>query len=138
MALMAMCRSTARLCGSVSGSRSVLILVHDHVQSPVQAVFDAPVLANHLVESLRRQFRTEQVVSGFSGGFLRRFAFPLHLADGLQPWPLVLFLQPADLGGNRRRARLDASMIGLDKRRRACSLSTPDRQQQTTSSYSVP
>ena len=31
----------------------------------------------------------------------------------------MLFLQPADLGGHRCRARFDASMVGLDKRRSA-------------------
>jgi hypothetical protein len=35
---------------------------------------------------------------------------------------LVLFLQPADLGGHRCRARFDASMVGFDKRRSAARL----------------
>jgi hypothetical protein len=36
----------------------------------VQAVFDAPVLSNHLVEPLRRQGSTEQAVGGLGGGFV--------------------------------------------------------------------
>ena len=58
--------------------------------------------------------------------------FSLYLADSLQAWPLVLFLEPADLGRHRRRACLDASVIGLDNRRGADSLSTPDRPEART------
>ncbi len=39
---------------------SILILIHDPIQSPVQSVLHAPVLADGLVESLRRQGRAEQ------------------------------------------------------------------------------
>ena len=79
-------------------SRPILILVHDHIQPPVQAVFDAPVLSNHMVEPLRRQDSTEQVVGSFGRGFVRRLAYTNHFADSLQARPLVLFLQPVDLG----------------------------------------
>ncbi len=55
---------------AISGPGAVLIFIHRHVQSPVRAVLDAPVLANRLTESLRRQFRTEQVVGRLGGGFV--------------------------------------------------------------------
>jgi len=76
---------------SVSHSGPILILVHDHVQPPVQAVFDAPVLLNDLIEPLGRQHSAEQVVGRFSRGFVRRFAPSNYLGDGLQARPLVLF-----------------------------------------------
>ena len=102
---------------SVAQPGPVLVLVHDHVQPPVQAVFHAPVLANHLVETLRRERPAEQIVRRFRRGFRFRFTHPHHLSDGLQAGPLVLLLEPASLGGDRRRASLDASMIGLNPRR---------------------
>ena len=60
----------------VAHSRSVLVFVHDHVQPPVQAVFHAPVLANDLIEPLRCERSAEQVVCGFGGRLVGRFAYP--------------------------------------------------------------
>lgn len=82
---------------SVPHSRPILILVHDHIQPPVKAVFDSPVLSNDLVEPLRRQNLTEQVLGSFGRGFVRRFAHSDYFADGLQARPLMLFFEPADL-----------------------------------------
>lgn len=63
----------------------------------------------------------EQIVSGFRAAANRRFAYSHHFADGFQARPLMLFFEPVDLRRHCRRARFDASMIGLDKRRRgAC------------------
>ncbi len=98
----------------MSHSGPVLVLVHDHIQPPVQAVFHAPVLAHHLVEPLRGEGRAQQIVGGFRAGVLRRFAHPHHFADGLQARPLVLLLEPVDVGRNRCRAGLDTPVIGLD------------------------
>ena len=39
---------------AIAQSSSVLILVHDHIQPPVQAILHSPVLADNVVESLRR------------------------------------------------------------------------------------
>ena len=99
---------------SVAQPGSVLILVHHHVQPPVQTVFYAPVLANDFVKSLGRESRAQQVIRGFHCGFVRRFAYPNHLADRPQAGPLMLLLEPIDLRGNRRRAGLDPPVIGLD------------------------
>ena len=98
---------------TVAQSSSVLILVHDHIQAPVQPVFNAPVLADNGVESFWRQSRAEQVVGGLGGDFFRRFAYPNHLADGLQAGPLMLFLKPVNVGRNRRRAGLDSAVVAL-------------------------
>lgn len=46
-------RSTAKFCSLCPISRSVLILVHHHIQSPVQAVFHPTVLVRNLVEAFR-------------------------------------------------------------------------------------
>ena len=46
--------------------------------------------------ALSRQ--TEQVAGGFGAGFGADLAGAHHLADGGQPWPGVLVLQPGDVG----------------------------------------
>jgi len=101
----------------MSHSGPVLVFVHHHIQSPVQAVFHAPVLARHFVESLWCKGRAEQVVGGFGADFLGRFPHTDHLANGLQTRPLMLLLQPFHLGRDCRRARFDPSVIGFDHRR---------------------
>lgn len=100
--------------GTVAQSSSVLILVHDHIQSPLEPVFHAPMLANNGVETLRRQSFAEQVVGHFGSCFLWRLANSNHFADRPQARPLVLFLEPIDIRGNRCRAGLDSSVVGLD------------------------
>src|SRR5271166_6873110 len=48
----------------------------------------------------------------FAGGFADAF----DLADSGQAGPLMVFVQPRDVGRDRRRAGFDAAMIGLDDR----------------------
>jgi hypothetical protein len=68
------------------------------MQPPVEAVFHSPVLAGNLVEPLWSERRAQQRISRFRRGLFRCFTHPNHLADGLQTWPLVLLLEPVDLG----------------------------------------
>ncbi len=42
-------------------------LVHHHIQHPVQAVLDAPMLAHDAVEAFGRERGAEQVVSALTG-----------------------------------------------------------------------
>ena len=53
-----------KIMGSVSQTASVLILVEDDVEPPVQPIFDAPMRANNLVEAFGRQSGAEQVIGG--------------------------------------------------------------------------
>jgi hypothetical protein len=54
------------------------------------------VLANDFVKSLGRESRAQQVIRGFHCGFVRRFAYPNHLAYHPQAGPLMLLLEPID------------------------------------------
>ena len=45
-----------------------LVLVHGHVEHPVEAVLDPPMCADDLTEPSRRQWRAEQIVGGFLTG----------------------------------------------------------------------
>src|SRR5438552_7122821 len=50
---------------AVAHTASNLILVHNNIEDPVESVLDAPMRANRPAETLGRQTRAEQVVSGF-------------------------------------------------------------------------
>lgn len=82
---------------SLSHSGPILVLVDGQDQPPVQAVLDAPMLLNDLIDSLGRQDSTE-LVGSFGRGLVRRFARSNYIANGLNARALVLFLQPVDLG----------------------------------------
>ena len=52
------------IVGTVSQMAAVLILVHDDIEPPVQAMFDAPMRADDFVEAFGRQRRAEQIIGG--------------------------------------------------------------------------
>ncbi len=75
------------IVGTVSQAAPVLILVHDDVEAPMQAIFDAPVRADDIVESFGRQWRAEQIVGGLGRRLAGGFAEALDLADRDQARP---------------------------------------------------
>ncbi len=97
------------IVGTVSQTGPVLVLVHDDVEPPVQAVFDAPMGADDFVEAFGRQWRAEQIVGGFGRRLAGGFAEALDLADSGQARPLMVFDQPCDVGRDGRRAGFDAA-----------------------------
>src|ERR1700733_1183140 len=83
----------------------------------MQPVLNAPMGADDFIATLWRYRRTEQVIGRLSGSFCRGLARALHLPDGGQTGPLMIVLQPFDVGADCGRAGLDAAMISLDVRR---------------------
>ena len=100
--------------GSVFFAVALAILVHGHIQHPVQAVFDGPMGAHGVLEAFGRERRAHDVVAGFgcraSGGFAPR----LDLAEGGQPRPVMALPQPCDLVADSGAARLDAPVIAVN------------------------
>jgi hypothetical protein len=99
---------------AVSRPGPVLVLVHDDIEPPVQRVLDTPVCAGDLVEVLGRERRAQQVIGCFGRGLGAGLAHAGQLADGGEAGPVVVLLQPVDVSRQRRRARFDASVIGID------------------------
>jgi len=97
------------IVGTVSQTAAVLILVHDDIEPPVQAIFDAPMRADDFVEAFGRQGRAEQIIGGLERCFAGGFADALDLADSRQARPLMVFDQPCDVGRDGRRAGFDAA-----------------------------
>lgn len=113
MRLRARWRRTARFCGPPIEAVSRLILVHDDIEDPVQAVLDAPVGADDRPETLGRKRRAEQIIGRFGGGFGGGFAAVVSSNDG-QAGPLMIVLQPADVGRDGAGSRLDPAVVALD------------------------
>ena len=86
------------IVGAVSQSAAVLVLVHDDIEPPVQAIFNAPMRACNLVEAFGRQDGAEQVVGGLMRCFPVDFPCALNLADGRQARPPMVFDKPRDIG----------------------------------------
>ena len=65
---------------------SRLILVHDDIEGPVEAVLDAPVGADDRAKALDRERRAEEIVGRFGGGFAAvsrlRVSFPMAARPG--------------------------------------------------------
>jgi hypothetical protein len=99
---------------SVAHAGSVLVLIHHDIKPPVQLIFNAPMLADHVVEALGGQRCAEQVIGRLSGGLGRGFADAGDLADGGQARPMVDLLQPVDLARDQGRAGFDAAVIGIN------------------------
>ena len=93
---------------------SGLILVHDDIKGPVQAVFHGPVSPNDLAQTLGGHWCTEEIISGFHGCLGRDLADANDFADRCEPRPAVVFLEPVDGSGDRGCAGLDAAMVAID------------------------
>ena len=85
------------------------IFLHDNIKAPVEAIFHTPVRPGDRIEALGRERLAEQVVGGFAGGLIGGLADPGDLCDRLQAWPLMLFLQPIDMGRDDGGAGFNAA-----------------------------
>ena len=91
-----------------------VVLSHLDVQHPVQAVLDRPVVSDGFQKLLRRHLSAHDAVAGLGLGPSLGLAGGFDLADGLEARPPVEVLQPADVVGDRRGARLDAPVSAAD------------------------
>src|SRR5882724_5613889 len=99
---------------SVVASVSGLILVEDDIERPMEVVLDGPMLSGDLPEACRGHWRAQEIIGCFHGRFSGGFAGPDDFADGLEPGPLMIFLEPVDRRGDCRHAGFDAPVIALD------------------------
>jgi hypothetical protein len=67
-----------------------LVLIHNDIETPMQAVFDAPMRADNLVEALGGERRAEEIVGGLGFGLALDFPGADNFADRRQPWPFIL------------------------------------------------
>ena len=104
------------IVGGVVHAGAGLILVHDDIETPVEAVFDGPMGTDNLGEAFGRHCGAEQVIGGFGGGFPVHFTASGDFADGRQTRPAMPFLQPGDIIADDGVTGFDAAVIGLEQR----------------------
>src|SRR5215210_7288112 len=90
-----------------------LVLVHHHVQHPVQPVLDVPVAPHDLAEALRAENRAQQIVAGLDRRLAPDLATGSDLADRLEPRPGMALLQPSNVAGEAGSTLLEAAMPGI-------------------------
>lgn len=99
--------------GSVAGPDPSFVMVESHVHDPMQAVFDAPMVADGGGEPLRRQGRGRNVEApllfGLGGGFAHAFD---HGQRG-QPCPVMTLAEPIDVVHDGYGAGFDAAMVAI-------------------------
>ena len=80
---------------TVSYTSTVLILVLDDIEPPVQLIFDAPMLDNDFVQAFYRQRHAEQIIDDLLRYLAVCFAEALDLPDISQTLPMIVFVLPA-------------------------------------------
>lgn len=76
---------------------SALVLVHGDVEYPMQAVFDAPMMTDNVIETFGGKRRAKKIIRCFCCGFSVHFADTRDLADSGEPRPLMTLLKPSDI-----------------------------------------
>ena len=102
--------------GGVISSHTAFVVAEDHVEHPVEAVFDHPVAADHRSQGVGQQGKRGDVETRLGFDLAVDFSFALDHDDRLQARPLVVFLQPADVVESGDRAGLDAAVVAVDGR----------------------
>jgi hypothetical protein len=100
----------------ISGALRAQIRAQGHVEHPVELVFDAPVLADHIVQSLSTWLEAGDVIAnpalGLASGFVVTLAFDAH--QPVKRGPLGGPFDHAQVGNHRAPALLDAPMAAVD------------------------
>src|SRR5215469_17499167 len=96
---------------SVIATVSRLVLVHDGIENPVQAVFDAPMQADDLAQAFGREGLADEIIGGLDRLLRGGAARTDHLADSSQSRPAVTLLQLLDFGAHEAGALLDTAVV---------------------------
>ena len=102
--------------GRVVGPHAAFVVAENHVEHPVEAVFDHPMTADHRSHSVGEQGQRGDVEARLGLRLAIGFAFALDHDDRLQARPLVAVLQPADVVEDGDRPGLDAAVVAVDGR----------------------
>ena len=102
--------------GGVVGSHAAFVVAEDHVEHPVEAVFDHPVTADHRSQGVGEEGERGDVEPRLGFDLAVGFPFALDHDDRLQARPLVVVLKPRDVMENGDRPGLDAAVVAVDGR----------------------
>ena len=85
-----------QVVGGISLASAVLVLVHGHIQDPVETILDAPVTANRVGQLGRVRRQTAYVEPSFVGRLVLDRAFGLNNDEASQARPFVAIVQPTN------------------------------------------
>jgi hypothetical protein len=83
--------------GGMTDADAALVVAESHVHDPVQAVLDGPMLSNDCGEQVCVVDLGCDVEAGFGLDFGADLSAAFDDDDGLEPWPVVAFLEPVDI-----------------------------------------
>ena len=86
-----MCLMMAKLAGGVVGPHAAFVVAEDHVQHPMQAVFDHPMPSDHRSDLVGQQEQRGDVEAHLTIDLAGDFARALDHDDTLQTGPIVPF-----------------------------------------------
>jgi hypothetical protein len=98
----------------VIGTGAHLVIAKDHVHAPVQTVFDAPVLADGLIHSLRVGRQAADVETVLNGGFSLDRPLAGDHRERLQVWPALGRVQAVELVEDVAAPDFQPAMVFLD------------------------
>ena len=87
-----MCLMVAKLAGAFVGPHAAFVVAEDHVQHPMQAVFDHPMAADHRSDLVGQQDQRGDVEAHLTIDLVADFARALDHDDAPQTGPIVSFL----------------------------------------------
>lgn len=99
---------------TVVHSVTILILVRDDIQTPVETVFNSPVRTDDGVEPFGGHRLAEQIAGRLDGSLGGRLPRTGNLTDAFQPGPSVIMLKSPDVGRDSGRPGFDPPIIGID------------------------
>ena len=100
--------------GRVIGAQAAFVVAEDHVHDPVQAVFDAPMIADDGAEAFGRQIERGDVEARISLALAVELAQAVQDDDAGEARPGVALAQPVNVVDHGGGARLEAAVLAVD------------------------
>ena len=92
---------------------AAVVFAETDVQTPVQVVFDSPMVSNGLGDSWRVTFKAGDEIGRFCGGLCIELALAGDHADRGDARPLVFAGKPVDIVGNKILPGFNAAMVAI-------------------------
>ena len=103
------------VCGGMVCSQAALVIAEDHVEHPVEAVFDGPMVADERANQIGDENQRGNVETRLAFDLAAGLTGALDHDDTLEARPLMAFLKPVDIVDNRDVSGLDATVVAIDR-----------------------
>src|SRR5947208_7901743 len=100
-----------KVMGCMTGAGTHLIVLEDHIHTPVQAILNRPVSAYRVTDALGVRGYTADVNSPFPRGLVLDRTLRVDHHKGFQLWPLLWFVQTVQLSKGIATTGLQPSVV---------------------------